>query len=122
MPTSFKDTLDIILALAALIGIVLHVAKTKSDIEKLIDNVKDDLTDRLRDLGTDIKVSQARQDGRREMTEYYINDLYYQVNHRFYRCWEQIKDLQSFLKKDGFVVRVRDEEPPAPKKIKVEEI
>jgi hypothetical protein len=117
-----KDTLDVILAFAALIGIVLHVAKTKSDIEKLIDSVKDDLTEALRDLKTDIKVSQARYDGRREMTEYYINDLYYQVNHRFYRCWEQIKDLQSFLKKDGFVARSRDEEPPAPKKIKIEEI
>lgn len=122
MPNSLKDTLDVILGLAALIGIVLHVAKTKSDIENLIDKVKDDLTEDLRNLKTDIKVSQARHEGRREMTEYLINDLYHQVHHKFYRSWEQIKDLQGFLKKDGYVVRTRDEEPPSPKKIKIEEI
>ena len=119
---NFKDSLDILLGTITIIGVIWHIAKVKADIEKSIDSVKDQLTESLRNLGTDIKVSQARQEGRREMTEYYINDLYYQVNHRFYRCWEQIKDLQSFLKKDGFVVRVREEEPPSPKKIKIEEI
>ena len=120
--SNLKDSLEVVWTLICLIGVIWHIAKVKADIEKSIDDVKDDLTEELRNLGTDIKVSQARHEGRKEMTEYYINDLYYQVNHRFYRCWEQIKDLQSFLKKDGFVVRVRDEVPPAPKKIKIEEI
>lgn len=119
---NLKDSLEIIWTLICLIGVIWHIAKVKSDIEKSIDDVQDNLTEELRSLGTEIKVSQARYEGRKEMTEYYINDLYYQINHRFYRCWEQIKDLQSFLKKDGFVVRVRDEVPPPPKKIKIEEI
>ena len=117
-----KDSLDVLLAMITVFGVIWHIAKVKADIEKSIDGVKDQLTESLGNLGTDIKVFQAKHEGRQEMTQYYINDLYYQVNHKFYRCWEQIKDLQSFLKKDGFVVRVREEEPPSPKKIKIEEI
>lgn len=120
---NLKDTLDVILGFAAIIGIVLHIAKTKSDIEKAIDNVKDDLSDKIANLSTEIKVNQARQDGKREMTEYFINDIYSQIHHKFYRCWDEIQNLQGFLQQYGFIARAKNKEvPPAPKKIKLEEI
>ncbi len=123
MPNSFKDSLDIVLAVAALVGIIFHIAKTKSDIEKSIDDVKDDLTEELRNLRTDIKVSDARYQGKKEMTEYFINDLYRLIHHRSYRFSNEIKDLQSYLRKDGFVARSHyGEEPPPPQKAKIEEI
>ncbi|MBC1238703.1 hypothetical protein [Nostoc sp. 2RC] len=123
MSNSFKDSLDIVLAVTALIGIIFHIAKTKSDIEKSIDDVKDDLTEELRNLRTDIKVSDAKSQGKKEMTEYFINDLYRLIHHRSYRFSNEIKDLQSYLRKDGFVVRSHyGEEPPPPQKAKIEEI
>lgn len=123
MPNNLKDTLDVVLGFAAIVGIIWHIAKTKSDIEKSIDDVKDDLTEELRNLSTDIKVSQARYEGKKEMIEYYLNDLYYQVHHKFYRAWDEIKEMQSFLQKDGFIARTKPKEPPPPpKKIKIEEI
>ncbi|PHJ81539.1 hypothetical protein VF07_29910, partial [Nostoc linckia z6] len=77
----------------------------------------------LQDLKTDIKVSQARYEGKKEMAEYYINDLYYQIHHKFYRAWDEIKEIQSFLQKDGFIVRTKPKEvPPPPKKVRIEEI
>ncbi|PHJ94219.1 hypothetical protein VF04_23055, partial [Nostoc linckia z7] len=84
---------------------------------------KDHLTANLQDLKTDIKVSQARYEGKKEMAEYYINDLYYQIHHKFYRAWDEIKEIQSFLQKDGFIVRTKPKEvPPPPKKVRIEEI
>lgn len=122
MLSSMKDSLEIVLSISALVGIIFHIANTKADIEKSIDNVKDELRERFQDLNTDIKVSQARQEGKKEMVEYFINDLYYQIHHKFYRVWNETKDLQNFLQPSGFVARARHEEPPPPKKVKIEEI
>ncbi|AFY43670.1 hypothetical protein [Nostoc sp. PCC 7107] len=122
MFSSLKDSVDVILSVTALIGIIFHIAKIKADIEKAIDDVKDELRTELMSLNTDVKVSRAQQEGKKEMVEYFINDLYYQIHHKFYRVWNEVKDLQSFLQKDGYVARVRHEEPPAPKKIKIDEI
>ncbi|MBH8578019.1 hypothetical protein I8752_34750, partial [Nostocaceae cyanobacterium CENA369] len=82
MPTNLKDSLDVILSVSALVGIIFHIAKTKADIEKSIDDVKDQLTEELRNLRTDIKVSDARYQGKKEMIEYFINDLYRLIHHR----------------------------------------
>lgn len=122
MLASIKDSLDVVLSVVALIGIIFHIANTKADIEKSIDNVKDEMRERFQSLNTDIKVSNARQEGKKEMVEYYINDIYYQIHHTRYRVGNEIKDLQGFLQPNGFVARVRHEEPPPPKKIKIEEI
>ncbi|MBH8575453.1 hypothetical protein I8752_21060 [Nostocaceae cyanobacterium CENA369] len=123
MPTNLKDSLDVILSVSALVGIIFHIAKTKADIEKSIDDVKDQLTEELRNLRTDIKVSDARYQGKKEMIEYFINDLYRLIHHRSYRFSHEIKDLQSYLTKDGFIARSHyGEEPPPPKKVKIEEI
>ncbi|MBE9208840.1 hypothetical protein IQ244_20295 [Nostoc sp. LEGE 06077] len=122
MLSSLKDSLDVLLSVAALIGIIFHIAKTKADIEKSIDDVKDQLSKELMNLNTDIKVSRAQQEGKKEMVEYFINDLYYQIHHKFYRAWDEIKELQAFLQDQGFVARVKPQVPPAPKKIKIDEI
>lgn len=123
MLNSLKDSLDIALSFAALIGLIFHIAKTKSDIEKSIDDVKDLLSERLANLSTDIKVAQAKSDGKKEMTEYFINDIYRLIHHRSYRFSNEIKDLQNYLRKDGFIARSHfGEEPPPPKKVKIEEI
>ncbi|OCQ98957.1 hypothetical protein BCD64_23245 [Nostoc sp. MBR 210] len=122
MPNNLKDSLDVLLAVSALIGIIFHIAKTKSDIEKSIDTVKDELNDKIVNLSTKIEVNQARQDGKREMTEYFINDIYRLIHHRSYRFSNEIKDLQNYLRKDGFIVRSHFGEEPPPKKINIEEI
>lgn len=122
MFNSLKDSLDIVLSIAALVGLIFHIANTKAGIEKSIDDVKDEMRERFQILNTDIKVSQAKQEGKKEMIEYYINDLYYQIHHKFYRLWNETKDLQNFLQPSGFVARTRHEEPPPQKKLKIEEI
>ncbi|BAZ49570.1 hypothetical protein NIES4103_21820 [Nostoc sp. NIES-4103] len=115
---NIKDNLELILTIFGLIAIVFRIAQVKADIENSIDKVKDDLKDEIRSINTQLQVSQAKSEAKKEMIEYYLNDLYYQVDHKFIRGWEEIKELQSFLQKDGFIIRSKTYTPP-PERAKI---
>ncbi|MBH8563780.1 hypothetical protein I8748_16540 [Nostoc sp. CENA67] len=118
---NIKDNLELVLTIVGLIGIVFRIAQVKADIESSIDKVKDDLKDEIRFISTTLQVGQAKSEAKKEMIEYYLNDLYYQIDHKFIRAWEEIKELQKFLQKDGFIIRAKTYTPPPERaKIKID--
>lgn len=104
-----KNELDLILVLISIFmmfgGIIWRLAAIKASLEQSIDASKDLLIERIRDIEHNFAVHQSEYIGKRELIEYRLHGHDELINHKFGRCWDEIKQMQSFMAKDGFVSR-----------------
>ncbi|MBW4642929.1 MAG: hypothetical protein KME23_08025 [Goleter apudmare HA4340-LM2] len=93
-----KNNLDIVLGLLAIAGMfastIWKLAVVKAQLEKEIDTVKDDL-----------RIHLTEYSGKKEFLDYHLHSLNEKIDHKFNRCWSEIRQNQSYLAKHGFVPR-----------------
>jgi hypothetical protein len=104
-----KNHLDFILALATIAGmfagVIWRIAQTKAQIEQLIEKEKDQLFSHIINVEHQLKIHLTEYAGKKEFLDYHLHALDEKINHKFNRCWSEIKQNQAFLSKHGFVAR-----------------
>lgn len=100
-----KEHLDIVVSIVAIIGLIWRLALTKAEIDKSIDKLKDETDARTAKLENRLSVHLTEYAGKKELLEYQLNGINNKVDHKFNRCWAEIKQQQAFLVKQGFVPR-----------------
>jgi hypothetical protein len=79
-----KDYLEIIMALAGLVGIAYQVAKTE---EKIFDAIQK--------LNAGFEVHLKEYEIRREWVDYMLNGLNEKISHKFNRLHDEIKSING---------------------------
>jgi hypothetical protein len=87
-----KNYLDIVLGVCALIGIIWRIAQVY-------------LETKISNLQKDLEVHLTEYSGKKELLEYQLNGMNQKIDHKFSRCWIEVKQQQAFLVKQGFVPR-----------------
>ncbi|MEH2315945.1 hypothetical protein [Nostoc sp.] len=104
-----KNDLDIIipiLTIAAMFGgLIWRLAAMKSALEFSIDSATDLLLARINALELEIRIAQSESLARKDFLDYRLHGHDEQITHKFDRCWAEIKQIQNFLTKDGFIPR-----------------
>lgn len=100
-----KDYLDIVIGIAAVVGIIWRVASVKAEIYREIDRLKDDLEDASKDTSHKLELHLIEYAEKKEFLNYRLNGFDEMIKHKFNRCWNEIKEIQGFLTKTGYNVR-----------------
>lgn len=103
---NFKDALEIILGMAALIGIVYQIAQSEKRIYDEIDALKDLVLARMSSGETKFDVHRQDYINHKEVTDYKLGGLNEKIEHKFSRLHSELKDMQRFMEKQ-FPFRVR---------------
>lgn len=103
---TYLDVIIPILTIAAMFGgVIWRIASMKSTLEFSIDSATDLLLARINALELDLKVAQTETLARKDFLDYRLHGHDEQIAHKFDRCWSEIKQIQNFLAKDGFIPR-----------------
>ncbi|MBD2365179.1 hypothetical protein H6G36_29180 [Anabaena minutissima FACHB-250] len=104
-----KNYLDVILGVSAIVtgfaGFIWWVAQIKWGLEKAIAVVNEAQIERIRNIEHQLALHLTEYSGKREFLDYHLHSLNEKIDHKFSRCWTEIKQNQAFLSKQGFVPR-----------------
>lgn len=100
-----KDILEIILAVCALTGIIYKIAQTEASIYKAIDSLKDGLIAQMCQNDSKFSIHLTEYSTRKEFVDYRIHGLDEKIDHKFNRCWDEIKQMKGYLQSQGFKSR-----------------
>jgi ADP-glucose pyrophosphorylase len=96
MKIDINSALTIVLGLIAIIGAIYRLAQIESSI-----------INKINILEKKLDVHLAEYDGKSELIEYRLKSQEELIAHKFNRCWNQIKDIESYLAKNGFIPHER---------------
>ncbi|MBD2503413.1 hypothetical protein H6G83_22885 [Anabaena azotica FACHB-119] len=83
-----------------------RIKAVETSVLSAIDQLKDNVADRLYLLEKELKVHTTEYEGKKEHYDYRINDFDNRLEHKFKRLSNLIKQLAGFLNKEsGFVLR-----------------
>lgn len=94
-----KDTIELIIGLCALLGIIWQISQVKAAIDKAIDTVKDEAFARHLALEKKLDVHLENYINRQEMMNMLTAQLDQKVDHKFGRCYGSIRDIEKYLQK-----------------------
>jgi hypothetical protein len=100
-----KNYLDVVIGVCAIVGIIWRLALVKAEIEKEYERLKDYLDDKIIKTENELKIHLTEYEGKKELLEYQLSGINQKLDHKFNRCWAEIKQQQAFLVKQGFVPR-----------------
>jgi hypothetical protein len=86
-----KNNIDIILGLAALIGVVYRVFQVEAAIYDAIEDLKESLNNRIASSELSFGVHVAIYAERKEQVDYLIHALEEKLDHKFNRLFDEIK-------------------------------
>jgi len=94
MKIDINNALTIILGLIAVIGAIYRLAQVEANI-----------ISKITSLDKRIDVHLAEYSSKKELIEYRLHGNDELIDHKFGRCWNEIKDIQDYLAKNGFIPR-----------------
>lgn len=105
MSINLKDSLELILAIAAVIAIGYRISKVETAIYAAMDKIEDQILEELRELRSQTKIHWTDYTARKEWQDSVIHQLNEKVDHKFNRVHGEVKELQRYLEKSGFKTR-----------------
>ncbi|MBN3905116.1 MAG: hypothetical protein HWQ35_00555 [Nostoc sp. NMS1] len=94
MKIDISNALTIILGLIAVIGAIYRLAQVEANIIA-----------RIASTDKKIDIHLTEYSSKKELIEYRLHGHDELIDHKFNRCWNEIKDIQNYLAKDGFIPR-----------------
>jgi hypothetical protein len=94
MKIDINNALTIILGLLGVIGAIYRLAQIEANIISKISAI---------DKKIDIHLTEYNS--KKELIEYRLHGHDELIDHKFGRCWNEIKDIENYLAKDGFIPR-----------------
>jgi hypothetical protein len=93
-----KNNLDIILEIAALIGVIYKVFQVESAIYNTIENLKDSFNDRIHSLERNLDLHIAIYTERKVQVDYLLHANEEKIDHKANRLFDEIKELKLEIK------------------------
>lgn len=90
-----KDSIEVIIGIAALIGTIYGVFKVESFIYKSIDNLAKQVHDRINSLDRDLALHVAIYLERKEQVNLHLRGLEEKIDHAKSRLLDEIKELKA---------------------------
>ncbi|BAY94799.1 hypothetical protein [Tolypothrix sp. PCC 7601] len=100
-----KEHLDIIVSVCVLVGMVWRLALVQAQIYKAIDDARDEIDDSINAVAHKLDLHLIEYGEKKEFTVYRFNGIDEVIRHKFDRCWGEIKQIQNYLAKQGFIPR-----------------
>lgn len=94
-----KDTIELIVAVSAVLGIIWQISQVKASIDKAIDAVKDEAFARHSLLEKKLDIHIEGYINRQEMMNMLTSQLDQKIDHKFSRCYGTIRDMEKYLQK-----------------------
>lgn len=95
-----KDTIELIVGLSAVLGIIWQISQVKASIDKAIDAVKDEAFARHSLLEKKLDIHLENYINRQEMMNMLTAQLDQKIEHKFGRCYGTIRDMEKYLQKN----------------------
>ncbi|MBN3924009.1 hypothetical protein [Nostoc sp. NMS4] len=89
-------------------GLVWRLASIKASLEQSIDNSSDALISKITILEIKLSIYETEYEAKKEFLDYRLHGHDELIQHKFDRCWAEIKEIQNFLSKNGFIPRDRN--------------
>lgn len=89
------EAIQLLLELVPAAVIIWRVAEAKSQIIKYIDSSLVPRDSRISEIEKEMEIHFCQYEERKEFVNYLINGLDEKVNHKFNRCFEEIKNLKQ---------------------------
>ena len=108
MQTSLNTILTLLGIAGMFAGLIWRLASIKASLEQSIDDSSDVLISKINILEIKLSVYETEYAAKKEFLEYRLHGHDELIQHKFDRCWAEIKQIQNFLSKDGFNPRDRN--------------
>lgn len=86
-----ENLIEVLVGLTALVSFIYRISQLESKLYKSIDFVEDKLTERINKQENKFAVHLSNYFAKMEMHDYRIHSLDEKINHKFGRCWDEIK-------------------------------
>jgi hypothetical protein len=100
-----KNSLDVLLGIAALIAIVYRISHMEAAIYREIDKVSDNVDKQIHAIQMEFSIHKADYVVRKEWQADVARGLKQMISHKFSRLNFHIIDIQRYLQPKGFVIR-----------------
>lgn len=87
-----KDFIEILVGISALVSFTYKISQLETKIYRTIDSTKDILLDRIIQQENKFAIHLSNYFARNEMQDYLIHALDEKIDHKFSRCWTEIKE------------------------------
>ena len=92
---NFKDSIELLIGLAAIAGFIYRASQLESKVYQAIDSSEDKINEKINQLNNRFEVHVADYFAKKEMQDYLINAFNERSDHKFTRCWNEIKELKN---------------------------
>lgn len=92
---STDNLIEILVGLTALVSFVYRISQLEAKIYKSIDSQEAKVLDRINKLENKFSVHLSNYLFKNEMQDYHIHALNEKLDHKFRRCWDEIKGKKN---------------------------
>ncbi|MEM9926765.1 MAG: hypothetical protein AAF915_23960 [Cyanobacteria bacterium P01_D01_bin.50] len=92
---NFKDSIELLIGLAAIAGFIYKASLLESKVYQTIDSSEDKINEKINQLNKKFEVHVTSYSAKKEMQDYLISAFNEKYDHKFNRCWSEIKILKN---------------------------
>lgn len=86
-----ENLVEILVGLTALVSFIYRISQLETKLYQAIEAKEDKLLDRLNLLDNKFAIHLSNYIAKNEMQDYQIHGLNEKIDHKFSRCWDEIK-------------------------------
>jgi hypothetical protein len=90
-----NNLIEIMIGLTALVSFVYRLSQLEAKLYRTIHTLEDKLYTRINHLDNKFAIHVADYSAKKEWQDYQIHGLHEKVDHKFDRCWDEIKELKN---------------------------
>lgn len=92
---NIENSIEFLVGLVTLIGFIYRISQVQSKLYQAIDSTGDELSKRVNKLEKEFSIHVSDNSARDEMRDFRIHGLNEKIDHKFKRCWDEIKILTN---------------------------
>lgn len=90
-----NNLIELMIGLTALVSFVYRISQLEAKLYRTIHALEDKLYTKINHLDNKFAIHNADYSAKKEWQDYQIHGLHEKVDHKFDRCWEEIKELKK---------------------------
>lgn len=85
------NLIELMIGLTALVSFIYRISQLEAKVYRTIHSLEDKLHVKLNHLDNKLAIHVADYSAKKELQDYQIHGLNEKVDHKFKRCWDEIK-------------------------------
>lgn len=90
-----NNLIELMIGLTALVSFVYRISQLESKVYRNIHSLEDKIHVKLNHLDNKLAIHIADYSAKKEMQDYQVHGLHEKVDHKFDRCWSEIKQTRK---------------------------